>query len=181
MIDIYQSVKSNPPRNTPWWCKDEKAWLGCGYYFWEHYIDNAHWWGHLWYTRKGLDYKIYKSSYTKNEFTCFDLIDNYKHKDTLKDVIELTKKRNLYDAKTTTIGRIIAFMIEIGIFDFKATRMQHPSRSLNNKFSDSINIDNKQRFDLTPQIQVCFYDMSLITDGGYSLIYPEQYPEGYNI
>lgn len=179
MIDIFQSIKGDPPRTKPWWCKDSEAWLGCGYYFWEHYIENAHWWGDLWYARKGLDYKIYKSAYENNEDTCFNLVDNYEHKDTLKNAIELMKVERLYNADTTTVGRVIAYLIGINIFKFKATRMQHPSRSLDNKFSDSINVDKKRRFDLLPQVQVCFYDMTLIQNGGYSLIFPEQYPTGY--
>lgn len=31
--------------NGPYSCRWENSWLGNGYYFWDTFIDNAHWWG----------------------------------------------------------------------------------------------------------------------------------------
>ncbi len=32
-------------REGPYICSWENSWLGDGYYFWEAFIENAHWWG----------------------------------------------------------------------------------------------------------------------------------------
>lgn len=47
---LFQAVKDldNPDeieQNGPFKCRREDAWLGEGYYFWDSFVELAHWWG----------------------------------------------------------------------------------------------------------------------------------------
>ena len=53
----YQTLenRNNPDKieeQGPFLCSHKNAWLGKGYYFWDSFIENAHWWG-----QKGARYK----------------------------------------------------------------------------------------------------------------------------
>ena len=47
---LFQAIKDldNPDeieQNGPFKCRREDAWLGEGYYFWDSFVELAHWWG----------------------------------------------------------------------------------------------------------------------------------------
>lgn len=185
MTQLYQTIEDqeNPDyieSNGAFWCDDTNAWLGCGYYFWENYIENAHWWGRTRYSNSG--YVICKSSYLNDPSTCFDLVDNYEHIKTLRDTIEELKKQGYYNDNKTTIYRIIEFLKEMNLFEYKAARISIPN-SRNKKSANDLHIpvgpNTMLCYDLAPQVQVYFYDKTLISVGGYSIIYPEKYIDGY--
>lgn len=185
MTKLYQAIENllNPDfieQHGPFKCNDKDAWLGQGYYFWEHYEKNAHWWGETRYKKNG--YVICKSSYTNDPSTCFDLVDNFGHRGILKSAIDLLKEQKLYKHDKTTITRVLEYLIKIGVFTYKATRMSIPSsRGRDSKHNESIcvNENTTLSFDLIPQIQVCFYDKALISANGYTIIYPQEYVDGY--
>jgi len=67
---IYQTLedRNNPDvveNQGPFLCNRKDVWLGIGYYFWDSFIENAHWWG-----KEGARYKNYficESSFELNE------------------------------------------------------------------------------------------------------------------
>lgn len=99
---IYQTLedRNNPDEvesQGPFLCNRKDAWLGNGYYFWDSFIENAHWWG-----KEGARYKSYlicESSFHLNE-KCFDLYDNPEHIKNLIEIINIMKINGLYDKKT---------------------------------------------------------------------------------
>ena len=103
-IRLYQAVLYNKRLSSKPVLATEKTWLGSGFYFWEHEIDNAHHWGEK---HCNNQYCIYESSYQNTE-AGLDLVDNYEHRDLLiryiKELEELTGDNNI------TLARIIALI-----------------------------------------------------------------------
>jgi hypothetical protein len=76
MKTIYQTLENRGnldfiENNGPFICKRNNAWLGTGYYFWESFIENAHWWGKE-CNNYPNGYVICKAIYTENEEKCFN-------------------------------------------------------------------------------------------------------------
>ena len=49
---LYQTLDDNDnadyvEQNAPFPCDRKNSWLGTGYYFWDTFIENAHWWGEV--------------------------------------------------------------------------------------------------------------------------------------
>lgn len=89
--NLYQAVKDkcNPDEielKGPFECRRANAWLGKGYYFWESFIELAHWWG-----RESCDGKyVICLSHCDSSFpNTFDLYNSPEH---------LSIFRNLYKA-----------------------------------------------------------------------------------
>lgn len=102
-IKLYQAVRyASGVNNSPIFAT-EKTWLGRGFYFWEHEIENARHWGEKHYNGK---YCIYQSSY-KNTEEGLDLVDNYEHRDLLIKYIEQIEGRII---KNISLAQIIALI-----------------------------------------------------------------------
>ena len=77
---LYQTVddKRNTKyvlENAPFKCTRHDAWLGEGYYFWDTFINCAHWWGKNSY---GDKYMVCKTTCQYNENEILDLVGNTK-------------------------------------------------------------------------------------------------------
>lgn len=185
MATIYHTVKDkgNPNeiiKDAPFYASGDDQWFGEGYYFWESYIGNAHWWGDV---HCYNSYVICESEYEQNANQCFDLVDNKEHMDMLSILIkELTRLKVI--KKDTTLSRILVFAREYGLFptSFKSIRASIPgSRSyFNKKYGKTIPITDQFRLDLQPQIQLCFFDTSTLRMP-MNIVYPEHYIEGYAV
>lgn len=147
---IYQTLedRNNPDvveNQGPFLCNRKDVWLGIGYYFWDSFIENAHWWG-----KEGARYKNYficESSFKLNE-RCFDLYDNPEHIKNFRGAIEELKKQKLYDEKKTTVARVIEFLKRINNFPFEAIRANGElSKNKNSIFFNTIQFNqNKPQY-----------------------------------
>ena len=177
-IQIYQTLKdrNNPQEiesNGPFECTRSDAWLGDGYYFWEYFVEHAHWWG-----RKGCNnnYIICAAYYDKDQIYCFDLIDNYEHLNLLEElnhIVQAKENRPVY------VSKLIELLKRKGLFNFDAIRA--PS---NEAISDPLVVKYKPKHRakiyLRPLNQVCFIKKkNRLNLRGYKIIYPSQYVEGY--
>lgn len=184
-ISVYQTLenRNNPQevlQNGPFLGNKKIAWLGIGYYFWESFVNNAHWWGDNFYKKNG--YIICESSYIKEQDSCFDLYDNHEHLAILKSTIELLSKKGLYIKDKTTVARIIEYLRNIDSFPYKATRAKGEGvRSRLSSFGDTLSFQEglPAYLELSPPIQVCFYDTSLLAMSQYRIIYPDLYRDDY--
>lgn len=66
MSVLYQTLEDRDnvdyvEANGPFLGNVRDRWLGKGYYFWDTFIDAAHYWGFVSYKVKGKDYIIAKS------------------------------------------------------------------------------------------------------------------------
>lgn len=170
--------------NGPFICNHKNAWLGIGYYFWDSFIDNAHWWG-----IEGACYKkgyiICESTFELDENKCFNLVDNPNHLNQFNQVKDLLLQKQIATANKTTVRRIVDFIKnEAKIFNFEAIR-SYPINSINqnSKFSKrtSFNIKEKsfQYLDSTPAIQICFYNKSSLNRKGFKIVFPVEYSDDY--
>ena len=103
---LYQTLENrkNPEiieKNGPFLCNWENTWLGDGYYFWDSFINNAHWWGKE--ARKYKDgYIICKSICDYNSIDCFDLVGNTEHLQLLLEAFNTLSSYGLSNDKTTS-------------------------------------------------------------------------------
>ena len=185
---IYQALedKNNPDsikNDGPFLCERDNSWLGTGYYFWESFIENAHWWG-----REGANYSngyvICKAQYDFDEDHCFNLIDNLNHLNLLKETYKLLKNNGLAN-KRTTVKRIITYLKDKrGIFRYKATRVYGiHSKNKKSDFMDFFPFINGHiaYLDATPAIQICFYNKKALNFRDYHIVFPDKYIEDYAI
>ena len=92
-INLYQAVRKESKRLEIPLFAEEKAWLGKGYYFWEHHIENAHYWGE---THYGGNYEVYESQYCNNKFG-LDFVDCYEHREDLFSIYDEVKGLKGYE------------------------------------------------------------------------------------
>jgi hypothetical protein len=185
---VYQTLedRGNPDvveRDGPFLCDRKNALLGNGFYFWDGFIKNAHWWGD---TCKYLNgYMICEAVYDFDEVNCFDLVNNEKHLTLLANAIDAMKDKGLYN-NNTTVARIIQFVKEeLKIFNYTATRVYGVnSKADNSMFSARAIFDVRrpyQYLDLSPAIQICFYKRTSLNLRNYTIIYPAEYNEDYAV
>ncbi len=178
--------KDHVEKTGPFSCTRSSAWLGTGYYYWESFIENAHWWGIV-----GANYEkgyiICESTFVLDDDKCFNLVDNPYHLESFRKTITIMKEKGLYVENKTTVRRVIEYLKNtLKIFTFEATRVYGVnSLSFNSPHSKRAIFVNKegnrnpQYLDLIPAIQICFYDKSSLSLNGFKVIYPIEYSDDY--
>lgn len=181
----YQALqdRNNPDEvesHGPYKCERADAWVGEGYYFWETFIDNAHWWGKSHYD----EYIICEAEFDFDDDRCFDLAGNTQHMQEFQQILTLLKEQGLIDSNTS-IGRVIRYLQNRNLFQYEACRVTSPqSRRLNSDHNKPTPIgkgNNSYTVHLQPPFQICFYSSHSLNLRNYKVIYPEQYREGYGV
>lgn len=170
----------------PFKCTKENAWLGHGYYFWDSFIENAHWWGKEVNNFKN-GYIICESRYLLAENNCFNLVDNPIHLREFNQAKSLLIEKGLYVHNSTTVARIITYLREtLKIFKYEAIRAYgvnsiNPGSTYSNrtKFKFSSFKDSFQYLDSLPAIQICFCSKTSLSLTGFVIVYPIEYIEDY--
>lgn len=187
---IYQTLKDkkNPlyvKGNGPFICTHNKAWLGDGYYFWDSFLSNGHWWGKCYHEG---EYIICEAicDYHEQHDGCFDLVGNISHFIELQNLVkELQKNGKIKEG--TTLRRILNYLrIDLKVFRYKAVRLiGNGTRSLSNNYGINIILEhkkhyrNKQFIDLCPPIQICFFEKTSLNLRNYKIVFPEIYTDGF--
>jgi len=185
---VYQTLENrdNPDyveKNGPFSCERRNAWLGDGYYFWDSFIENAHWWG-CEGARYSNGYFICKALYDLDDAKCFNLIDNPEHFDMFNKTKSLMTEKGLYVPNKTTVARIIEYIKNtLKIFKYDAVRVYGiNSKSFSSPYSNRTLFDtnhNTKYLDSLPAIQICFYTKTSLGLRDFKLIYPAEYSEDY--
>lgn len=185
---VYQTLedRGNPDfieTNGPFLCSRNNAWLGNGYYFWDSFIENAHWWG-----REGArftnGYFICEAFYDFDERICFNLIDNPEHLQLFNDAKKIMQERGLYVANQTTVARMIEYLQNtLKVFKYEAIRVYGVnSKSFNSPYSSRTIFDkkhNEKYLDSLPAIQICFYSKTSLNLRNFRIIFPDEYNDDY--
>ncbi len=184
--NVFQTLedRGNPDeieKHGPYVCKRESAWLGVGYYFWDTFINNAHWWG-----IEGACYRngyvICKAECDFNIKDCFDLVGETDHIQMFHDTVDLMKKKGLLTSKTT-VSRVINYLMDdLKIFNYNAIRAYGVhSKSKNSRYNSIIyfNPSRVQYLDVLPAIQFCFFKNDVMALCNYKIVYPSEYIDGY--
>jgi hypothetical protein len=185
---VYQTLedRDNPDHvcnHGPFSCNRNNAWLGNGYYFWDSFIANAHWWG-VEGARFPNGYYICKALYDFDEEKCFNLIDNPLHFQLFNDTKKLMMEKGLYVSNQTTVARIIHHIKDIlKLFNYEAIRVYGiNSKSFNSPYTNRTIFDknhNTKYLDSLPAIQICFYSKKSLNLRDYTIIYPPEYSDDY--
>lgn len=183
---VYQTLEDKGnldeiEQDGPFLCNRANAWLGAGYYFWDTFIENAHWWGKECNSYKD-GYIICKAVCDYNDDDCFDLVGNTEHFSLFNETYEYLKSKGLVN-KDTTVSRVIQYLRnDLKIFTYSACRVVgNSSKSFNSSFRFSLLFNPKKNsyLDLKPPIQICFYKKTSLNLRNYQIVFPVEYIEGY--
>ena len=185
---IYQTLedRANPDKiekDGPFPCNWDNTWLGDGYYFWDTFIENAHWWG--------AEVRNYKNGYIVckafcdfNDGDCFDLVGNTEHLILFTNTYNFLKSKGLAN-ENAKVKRIIEYLkTNTKGFNYQAVRAYGlKSKNIHSVFNLGLYFeDNKPQYlDLKPAIQICFYKKDSLNLRNYQIVYPDEYIEGYVI
>ncbi|AWB66189.1 hypothetical protein C2869_06955 [Saccharobesus litoralis] len=119
-----KGVKSGMPFHSE---KNDRQWLGAGYYFWKEDVDLAHTWGEK--SVKGTDYAITEHELNFDENELLDLIGSPLD---IKCFIELIDDWKTYTNKTfgnhgkkATVSKIIQYFKRLDAFPWKGVAACH--------------------------------------------------------
>lgn len=182
---IYQTLKDkeNPDEvenNGPYPCNWKNAWLGDGYYFWDTFIENAHWWGK---SHCGNCYMICEAIVDLDETNCFDLVGNTNHLIEFEDSVDYMKEKGLLK-EDTTVSRVLKFMQNKNVFaNYKAIR----AYGINSKSKDTKPnyrmifqpYREYQYLPYKPEIQLCILKFNGLNFREFKIVYPDIYNPEY--
>lgn len=184
---VYQTLED---RNTdldkiesdgPFICQWKNSWLGDGYYFWDTFIDNAHWWGKE-VRRYTNGYIICQAECDFNDIDCLDLQGNMEQLKMFKDTYELFENRGIVDKKTTVKMFIELLKSESKTFKYKAIRVNGiKSKNFNSMYNLNLFFEpNKdQYFEFIPATQICFFTKTSLNLRNYKIVFPDEYNSDY--
>lgn len=174
MKRLYQTVANRENADEveshgPYKCT-RTPWLGEGYYFWETFIDYAHWWGHV--------------GYNDTYFVCQTTL---LHPDEIFDlagdtdvILEFQDYANILKTKykhEITISFVIEHMKRNASFPYKAIRARHENEikweSINAQTMKFVP-NRKEYMTFRPPFQICVIDKSILSTE-FSVIYPQEY------
>ena len=178
--NLYHTLSDNDnpdyiERNGPFKCEHEKAWLGHGYYFWEDYINNAHWWGNSSYNG---NFVIFHAVREYDHDNCLDLTDK-TNLDDLKNIVTHLYSRELAHG-SLTFPEILEKLKAKGIYTQKIIKIRSEyTKKFDSSTAIKFNSGKPQFIDLEPPIQICFFDKPSIKITQFKIVYPPKYADGY--
>ncbi len=187
VITLYQTLKDKDylkvETTGPFPCRWENTWLGDGFYFWQEFIELAHWWGET--HRKG-NYIICQAECDFDEFKCLDLVGEMTHVRLFQNAIQIMRSKGKITANTT-VSRVINFMKgEFDSFIYEAIRVYginsiSPKNPNSAEYSDRFlfEINKSQYLDALPAVQLCLFTKQSLNLRNYKIVYPEHYREDY--
>lgn len=173
---LYQAVedRDNPDeieQKGPFLCKRKDAWLGQGYYFWDSFIELAHWWGKTGY---GDNYVICLAHCNAEFPHTYDLYNCPEH---LKSFRMLSDKlAEEFPDKQITVCFVLEMLKAHSDFltEYQAIRAKSDNCWRNVPCLPFIK-RNHAHLEMIPPIQICVLNKTFLIDGKYKIIYPEKY------
>lgn len=170
---IYQTVAATPDkgkiiRDAPFKCEDDpeklKEWLGSGYYFWDTFIELAHWWGQVHYkNRVKKNYVICQTSLVCEDDEILDLVGNLGQVKDVRDIVEQMRRCPEYNDKTFKAQTVINFIRYILKVPYKAVRAYGENSSHDeNIIQHRLKFSKSAYLNLCPEVQICVIDKSVI-------------------
>jgi hypothetical protein len=169
-------------RQGPYLCDWPNSWLGDGYYFWDTFIENAHWWGSE--VRKFNDgYLICKAECDFNTRDCLDLHGDLEQLQIFKEAFNLMKLHKVVDNSTTVRNFLAKLRGQLKEFNkFKAIRVNGiKSKTFASHFTTNLFFENRksQYFELVPAVQICFFAKTSLNLRNYRIVFPSYYANDY--
>ncbi|WP_139959157.1 hypothetical protein [Flavicella sediminum] len=169
--------------NGPFKCTWENTWLGPGYYFWDTFVENAHWWGHQRYNKNHV---ICKHTCEVDDKNCFDLVGNTDHLTLFSESVAFLRSKNMIK-ENTTLPRVLAMLKKTG-FEYEAIRVSgvNSISKSNIEYSEYIKRINfesgrGQYLDYRPPIQICVFKPNGLNLSSAEIVFPDHYNSSYTI
>ncbi len=163
----------------PFSCSWENTWLGDGYYFWDTFIENAHFWGKTARAKKYKNgYVICEAKCDFNTHECLDLHGDLEKLKDLKDLFDLYKSKSVgKSSKEITVKEFLALLKGEfpNEFTFTAIRVNGiKSKSMQSEFTMNIFFekDKQQYFEFNPAVQICFFNKNSMNLRDYKIVFP---------
>ena len=171
---VYQTVESTSDkiklkREAPFLCKDDpdelKEWLGSGYYFWDTFIELAHWWGRVHYKiKKHKHYSICETVLRCDDDEILDLVGNFEQVKDVRDIIFQMKNCPEYKGKTFKAQTVINYIRFVLNAPFKAIRAYGENSSSDKRIKKfRLSFSSQAFLNLCPEVQICVIDKSILT------------------
>lgn len=168
----------------PFSCHWKNTWLGEGYYFWDSFIENAHWWGEVRYHNK---YIITKFKCDFDTEKCFDLVGDTDHMLDFSESIEFLKNKNQVTSETT-VSRIINHLRNKVGFNYEAIRVygiksisEHKEKYERYRHRLNFELSKPQYLDYKPAIQICIFEKDGMNLRDIHIEYPDKYNSDFVI
>lgn len=189
MSILYQTLEDSGnvnyvEANGPFPGNIRECWLGKGYYFWDTFINSAHFWGRVSYQNAGKEYMIAQSEVTIPPEKLLNLLEP-------SDLQKFAEWRDEYvrtfPKSHATIEKVLTHAEKImgQKFPYVAIRAEFRDCVNIQKYQDRIYPNGKAYLDLKPPIQICIKDKSIIGKNNFKVIYPVDYIDNslmpYNI
>jgi len=186
---LYQTLKDkgNPEyvlEHGPFPCNWQNTWLGEGYYFWDTFIENAHWWGKV---RHRENYMICRLICSFDTNKCFDLVGETEHMQDFSASIDFLKQKNLI-GEETTVARVLEFIKNKVGFDYEAIRVygiksisDHKKEYQKYRHRLIFELSKPQYLDYKPAIQICIFEKTGLGLRDLTIEYPDEYNTNYVI
>lgn len=185
IVKIYQTLtdRDNPDYildNGPFKCNHHNAWLGTGYYFWDTFIENAHWWGKDWLNQP---YIICEAKISIDEDSCFDLVGNTNHMLEFENALNFLKTKKIANS-SSNVAKIINYLKTINTFNYSCVRVNginSKSRHLQPNYQLKFETNRTAHLEYKPPIQFCVFNFDKLDFKDYKIIYPDYYTDDYVI
>lgn len=181
-IVLFQSLQNRNnnqyvEQNGPFKCTNKKAWLGFGYYFWDTFIELAHWWGEV---SLANNYLVVRAEGHLDD-SCFDLVGNNSHLQVFKEICDSLRHEN-YPIEQITVPNVIELLKKKDFFSFKAIRAAaHNSirASISKKYRIKYISKSEAYLNLLPQNQICLLEKNALNLANYKIVFPVKEEETY--
>ena len=186
---LFQTLedRGNPDQiedQGPFVCKWPNTWLGDGYYFWDTFIENSHWWGTM---RYGSEYVICQAVCDFDSSICYDLVGDTEHMLDFHNVLDTMKAEGKL-MPDVTVARVLEFSKKTGSFKFEAIRVygiksisEHKKEYEKYLHNIYFEVSKPQYLDFKPAIQVCILTKKGLNLRDFHIIFPENYSIDYMV
>lgn len=160
--------------NGPFLGNVRDRWLGAGYYYWDTFINSAHFWGGISYLNSGKDYLIAQSIVSLPSDRVLNLIEP---SDLTKFAAWRDEYARTFPGSKVTVEKVLTHAENVMGDGFPYIAIRADFRDCINirEFQDRISPNGKAYMDLKPPIQICIKDRSVIGKDNFKVIYPECY------
>ena len=188
--EVFQTLENRGSNNKileqegPYPCHWDNSWLGNGYYFWDTFIENAHWWG-----KKVRQYTnghiICKAECDYDTINCLDLYGELEQLKMFKEAYDLMLKNGVVDKHTTVKNFLEKLKGQTSNFStYTAIRVNGVlSKGYNSIYAVNFLFekDKWQYFEMVPAVQICLFKKNSLNLRNYKVVYPEYFIDGYYV
>ena len=162
--------------NGPFLGNIRNRWLGKGYYYWDSFINSAHFWGMVSYVYYNKHYIIAKSELTLPPNQTLNLLEP---SDLQKLITWIEEYKQTFSTESTTIEKVLTHAQNImgATFPYIAIRALFIDCINKKEYQNRISLNGKAYLDLQPPIQVCIRDKTVIGKDNFKVIYPANYSD----